>query len=219
MSENYYLYFIPRFVEGIFNVDTSDLKKKEVQFQLDDPDFAIYEDEIILDNQNLPIILWEQRSLNLITIIIKSLDVEFEMNELNDVFFKIKEKHKIYGINYLKFIEFKFFDDKIAINEEIDEINNNFLFSEIEKGNELYQVNYSTFLVRISQHEMEEIIKTNLFTLLSISNVVIDFERYFFKDCKINKNDFIKALWAGKNMLSRSPLSMKRLSEKYLKSA
>jgi len=209
MSENYYLFFIPRIIEGKINVDTSDLKKKEVQFRLDVPDFTMYEGEIILDNNKLPIILWEHRSLNLITIIIKSLDVEFKIDEFNEVLIQITDMHKIYGINYIKCFEFKFFDDKIGINEEIDKFNNNFLFSEIEKGNELYQVNYSTFLVRISQHEMKEIIKTNIFTLLSVSNVVIDFERYYFKAFKTNRNDFIKALWAEKNLLSRSPLSIK----------
>ena len=117
--------------------------------------------------------------------------------------------HKIYEIEYIKLFKFKFIDDKIGINEEIDKFNNNFIFSEIEKGNELCQVNDSTFLVRISQHEMKEIIKTNLFTLLSISNVVIYFERYYFKDFKNNKNEFIKALWAEKNLLLRSPLSIK----------
>lgn len=209
MSENYYLFFIPKIVEGKINVDTSDLKKKEVILQLDVPDFTIYEGEIILDNKKLPIILWEHLSLNLIIIIIKSLDVEFENNELDKLLFQIKDMHKIYGIEYIKLFKFKFIDDKFGINEEIDKFNNNFLFSEIEKGNELYQVNYSTFLVRISQHEMKEIIKTNLFTLLSVSNIVIDFERYYFKDSKTNKNEFIKALWAEKNLLLRSPLSIK----------
>ena len=42
MIENYYLFFIPRFAGGKINVDTSDLKKKKVEFRFDASDFNPY---------------------------------------------------------------------------------------------------------------------------------------------------------------------------------
>lgn len=216
-SKNYFLYILPnlsRYGEHKSILESSGWRRGEDATIVFDPysNYKTYTKEIDF-NCKWALCFREFPSLNSLIIVIKCLDSTYnkedQLKDSDEIFTATIKECKVSGFNYFKHYLFEFYNNQNDLTEKKEQCDHSFLFSEITTGNELHQIDLSSFLLNVNySRTLDELIIDNIYTLVSLSEIAYDFEhRVLAKSANVTQSDIVKVFWSQKILLLSCPAS------------